>query len=122
MRPLSAGKMAPESSFARDLIAFLSALLIFDLGGLLLRTIFTTSLLRLTAWLLSFSRLQPCSVAAIISVTGILDGVTLKFKPFIRTDRSLTVRERFERFFTDSSWLILVSSPLVADNLVSCVL
>ena len=83
MRPFSAGKMTTESSFARDLIASLSALLILDRGGLLLRTIFTTSLLRLSAWLLSFSWLQACAVAAIISATGIFDGVTLKFKPLI---------------------------------------
>ena len=36
MRPLSAGKITIESSFARALMASLSALLMFDLGGLLL--------------------------------------------------------------------------------------
>ena len=35
MRPLSAGKMTTKSSFPRDFIASLSALLMFDLGGLL---------------------------------------------------------------------------------------
>ena len=44
MRPLSAGKITIESSFAKALMACLSALLMFDLGGLLLLTILTTSL------------------------------------------------------------------------------
>ena len=44
MRPLSAGKMATESCFARELIASLSALLIFDLGCSLVLTIVTISL------------------------------------------------------------------------------
>ena len=71
MRPLSAGKMTIESSFFKDLMASLSALLIFELGGLLLFTILATSLLRLSTWLLSLSWLQAYSGAATISATGI---------------------------------------------------
>ena len=51
MRPLSVGKITIESSFARALMASLSALLMFDLGGLLLLTILTTSFLCVVLWI-----------------------------------------------------------------------
>ena len=98
-RPLSAGRTVIVSSCFRFLRASYISFVMLGLGGLAcLRITFTV---RLTVSACSESSvLIVDSTLATISVTGMLDGISAKFKPFFSNDTSVSLRGREDKLIT----------------------